>query len=71
MLRMQPNLPRRKFDDLINEAFTEYLNHEYTSTKGDPEFYPIDTPNRLPPQVVPNGTWRRLIARHLIPHFSN
>ena len=71
MLRMQPNLPRKTFDELIDETFTEYLNNEFEETKGDPEFYPLDTPNRLPPEVVPNGTWRRLISRHLLPHFYN
>jgi len=67
---MQPDLKRKKFDDLFNEAFTDYLNCEFDSSEGDPEFYLLDTPNRNPAQIQ-NAIWRRLIARHLLPHIYN
>jgi hypothetical protein len=53
------------FDDLITEAFIDYLNIE-----GIPEFHPTETPNRNPIQV-PEGVWRILIAKHLSPHSYN
>jgi hypothetical protein len=63
---MQPKLSRKTFDDLISEAFINYLN-----TEGMSEFLPLDAPNRNPMQV-PEGVWRILIAKHLSsPHSYN
>lgn len=68
-----PKLEKRTFDQLINDAFLDYLfgigvNAVLFENGG--AFHPTDTPNRNPKQV-PEGTWRRLITIHLNKHLYN
>ncbi len=66
-------LKRKKFNEVISEAYKNYLNdikeHPKRYSQFD-RFYPDSTPNRNPEQV-PNGTWRRLIFKYLNNHFDN
>lgn len=66
-------LKRKKFNDLMTEANLDYLYdrkmHPRKYVPGS-EFEPMTTPNRNPEQV-PDGTWRRLLHKHLNNHFYN
>lgn len=67
------NLRRRNFDDVITEAYLDFLfdrgvEELVPAFRG--EFIPVDTPNRNPMQV-PDGLWCRLIYKHVTKHFYN
>ena len=66
-------LKRKSFDKAIGDAYADYLfcegiHAQFYAAGG--EFHPSDTPNRNPDQV-PNGTWRRLLYKHINKHFYN
>ena len=59
---MQPNLPNITFDELFDNAFSEYLDNEFAG--GDEDcFHLVDVPNRN--ANIDERLWRKLIARHL------
>ena len=66
-------LERKKFNEVISEAYTNYLNdvkkrpNRYSRYD---KFHPAVTPNRNPEQV-PNGTWHRLLYKYLHDYFNN
>lgn len=66
-------LRRKTFDQLIEEAYQDYLFDEgiykIPGNKQD-EFNPADVLNRNLEQV-PWGIWRMLLFRHLHKHFYN
>lgn len=66
-------LKRKKFNDLITEANLDYIFDKKMNPLRYPlgdEFNPLTTPNRNPEQV-PDGTWVRLLFKHLHAHFYN
>jgi len=70
---MSKQLKRLSFDEAIDRAHFDYLfcqgpNAQYYAAGG--EFHPTDTPNRNLTQV-PNGTWRRILFKHINKHFYN
>ena len=66
-------LKRRTFNGIMTDANLEYLNDRLENPEKYPpghQFCPTETPNRNPLQV-PNGTWLRLLHKHLYKHFYN
>ena len=66
-------LKRKSFGEAISDAYADYIFGEGLHSKyyqGGGEFHPTDTPNRNPKQV-PNGTWHRLIYKHINKHHYN
>jgi len=66
-------LKRKKFNDLMTEANLDYLFDRKMNPRKYPrgdEFNPMSTPNRNSEQV-PDGTWARLLHKHLNNHFYN
>lgn len=66
-------LERKKYNTLIREANLDYIYDKKAHPEKYPEgdvFCPTNTPNRNPKQV-PNGTWLRLLFKHLHKHFYN
>jgi hypothetical protein len=66
-------LKSRTFPEILTEANLQYLNdrieHPEKYLKGD-EFCPMNTANRNPEQV-PNGTWVKLLHKHIQHFFYN
>lgn len=71
-IRMQHNLKRKSFDELINEALDNFLNNRLPEEIGTPfEFLPTNTPNRLPEEMVPSGLWKKVIHQNLFYYKQN
>lgn len=67
------NLKRKTFNEIMTDANLDYLYDKLENPEKYPpsdEFCPTYTPNRNPHQV-PNGTWVRLLFKHLHKHFYN
>jgi hypothetical protein len=64
-MQQQRKLKRKTFDELINQAFDDFLaSRPLEDTLKPFEYCPSVTPNRNPRQV-PDVLWKELIHRHM------
>ena len=65
---MQRNLPKKTFDEVIDEAYSHYMNTEFDGVDEN-GFHLLDTPRRN--ELTDDLLWRRILVRHLNDYLYN